>query len=203
VKYGYLCSITTFLMIQALTGCGSSPRETYHTLSPAAAMNGALPASGESTYSVAVGPITLPEVVDRPQLVLQVGPNEVTYVELHRWAGSLKSEIPRVIADNLAAYLNVRQVAAYPQSAGDNAEYRVLVDIQRFDSTLGESVVIDALWKVKRQSDGAARTGRSTARESGGGNYDGVVAGHSRALATVSRDIAEAIRAISTTPQQR
>jgi uncharacterized lipoprotein YmbA len=194
VRYGYVCSIAALLMITTLIGCGSSPRETYYTLSAGGAMNSAAPASVESTYSVAVGPITLPEVVDRPQLVLRVSPNEVTFVELHRWAGSLKSEIPRIIADNLAAYLNVKRVAAYPQNAGDSADYRVLVDVQRFDSTLGESVTIDALWTVKRVSDGVLRTGRSTAKESSGGSYDAMVAAHSRALATVSREIAEAIR---------
>jgi uncharacterized lipoprotein YmbA len=201
VRYGYLWSAAIFLTISSLTGC-SSPREAYYTLSAAGAMNGAAPAGGESTYSVAVGPITLPEVVDRPQFVLRAGPNEVTFVELHRWAGSLKSEIPRIIADNLAADLNVKRVAAYPQTAGDNADYRVLVDIQRFDSTLGESVSIDALWTVKRASDGALRTGSSTARESSsGGTYEAVVAAHSRALATISREIAEAIRLISATAQ--
>ena len=181
-----------------LAGCGSSPRETYYTLSAGGAMDGAAPASGVSTYSVAIGPITLPEVVDRPQLVLRVGPNEVTFVELHRWAGPLKSEIPRIIADNLAGYLNIRQVAAYPQSAGDNADIRVLVDVQRFDSTLSESVMVDALWTIKRPSDGATRTGRSTAKESvSGGSYDALVAAHSRALATISREIAEGIRSLS------
>ena len=189
--------------ISALPGCGSSPKETYYTLSADTAVNGAIPASGESVYSIAVGSITLPESVDRPQFVLRAGPNEVTIVELHRWAGPLKSEIPRIIADNLAADLNVKRVAAYPQIAGENADYRVLIDIQRFDSTLGESVTIDALWTVKRASDGALRTGRSTARESSsGGTYEAMVAAHSRALATISREIAEAIRFISATTQR-
>jgi uncharacterized lipoprotein YmbA len=187
-------------MISWVTGCGSSPKETYYTLSSAATMNGPVPASGESAYSVAVGPVTLPDAVDRPQLVLRVGPNEVTFEELHRWAGALKSEIPRIIAENLAVELNVKRVAAYPQSAGDNADYRVLVDIQRFDSTLGESVSIDALWTVKRVSDGVLRTGRSNATESSsGGSYDAVVAAHSRALAAISREISEAIRSVSAT----
>jgi len=203
VRYGYLWSAAVFLTISWLTGCASSPRETYYTLSAGAAVNGATPASGESAYSIAVGPITLPEVVDRPQFVLRAGPNEVTFVELHRWAGPLKSEIPRIIADNLAADLNVKRVAAYPQSAGDNADYRVLVDIQRFDSTLGESVTIDALWTIKRTSDGTLRTGRSTARESSsGGTYEAVVAAHSRALVTISREIAEAIPFTSATTQR-
>jgi len=188
------------IAFSALTGCGSS-KDTYYTLSTGAAINGTPAAIGESTYSIAVGPITLPEVVDRPQFVLRAGPNEVSIVELHRWAEPLRSEIPRVIADNLAADLNVKRVAAYPQSAGDSADYRVLVDIQRFDSTMGESVTIDALWTVKRVSDGTLRTGRSTARESSiGGNYDTMVAAHSRALATISRDIAEAIRSSASTP---
>ncbi len=195
MTYARVRSAVVLFTISALIGCGSSAKETYYTLAAAAAMNGATPASGESAYSIVVGPITLPEVVDRPQLVLRAGPNEVTLVELHRWAGSLRNEIPRIIAENLAGYLNVRQVAAYPQSAGDNSTYRVLVDIQRFDSTLGESVTIDALWMIKRQSDGVSRTGRSTAKESsGGGNYEAVVAAHSRALGTISREISEAIR---------
>ena len=202
MRYGYLWSAAVFLTISSLTGCGSS-RDTYYTLSAGGAMNGAAPAPGESTYSIAVGPITLPEVVDRPQFVLRAGPNEVSIVELHRWAGPLKSEIPRIIADNLAADLNVKRVAAYPQSAGDNADYRVLVDIQRFDSTMGESATIDALWTVKRVSDGTLRTGRSTGRESSsGGSYDALAAAHSRALATISREIAEAIRAFGPLPQK-
>ena len=204
MRQKYVQPALVLIAIIALAGCGSSPKETYYTLSSAGAMNGSAPADGKPAYSVAVGPITLPEVVDRPQIVLRVGPNEVTYVELHRWAGPLRNEIPRIIADNLAGYLNIRQVAAYPQSAGDNADYRVLVDIQRFDSTLGESVIIDALWSIKRQSDGAARTGRSTAKESSsGGTYEAVVAGHSRALATVSREIAEAIRSMTATTSSR
>jgi uncharacterized protein len=199
VRYGYLWSAAVFMTISSFTGCFGSPKETYYTLSANAAATGVTSASGEPNYSIAVGPITLPEVVDRPQFVLRAGPNEVSIVELHRWAGPLKSEIPRIIADNLAADLNVKRVAAYPQSAGDNADYRVLVDIQRFDSTMGESVAIDALWTVKRVSDGVLRTGRSTARESSsGGSYDAVAAAHSRALATISREIAEALRSVST-----
>jgi len=195
VRDRYLWSAVAVLTISSLTGCASSPNESFYTLSAGVPVNGATPASGESAYSIAVGPITLPEVVDRPQIVLRASPNEVIIVELHRWAEPLRSEIPRIIADNLTADLNVKRVAAYPQSAGDNADYRVLVDIQRFDSTMGESVTIDALWTVKRVSDGALRTGRSMAREStGGGTYEAVVAAHSRALATISHEIAEAIR---------
>ena len=72
----------------------------------------------------------------------------------------------------------------------------MLVDIQRFDSVLGEAVTIDALWTVRRAAGGATKTGRSSVRETvSGAGFDALVAAHSRALASVSRDIAGAIRA--------
>jgi len=177
------------LVVTVLAGCGSSPQASFYTLSA-----GAAPAQTAATYSIAVGPVTVPAIVDRPQFVVRVGANRVTVAELHRWAEPLKSEIPRVIAENLAQMLGTKQVSAYPQSATGDAEYLVSVDIQRFDSALGEAVTIDALWSVRRAS-GEPNTGRSLVTEpAGGGSYDALVAAHGRALAAVSRDIAAAIR---------
>jgi len=61
-------------------------------------------------------------------------------------------------------------------------------------------VTIDALWTVRRASGGEPRTGRSVVHEpTGGDGYDALVAAHGRALATVSRDVAESIRAAAST----
>ena len=80
----------------------------------------------------------------------------------------------------------------------DNArepDYQVLVDIQRFDSALGEAVTIDALWSIRRAVGGAPRTGRTSVRETvSGAGFDALAAAHSRALVLVSQDIARAIR---------
>jgi len=149
---------------------------------------------------VSVGPVTLPEIVDRPQLVVRVGANQVALVEEHRWAEPLTSEIPRVIAENLSQLLGSQQVVTFLQNAVRDPEYRVLVDIQHFDSMVGQSVTIDALWTVRRALGGEPRTGRSVAQEpTGGDGYDALVAAHGRALATVSRDVAESIRAAAST----
>ena len=56
-------------------------------------------------------------------------------------------------------------------------------------------MTIDALWTVRRNSGGEPKAGRSVVREPiGGDGYDGLVAAYSRALAALSREIAEAIR---------
>jgi hypothetical protein len=162
----------------------------FYTLSSSAA-----PAA---VPSIGLGPITLPDVVDRPQFVLRTGANQVVIAEEHRWAGPLKSEIPRVIAENLSQLLGVKQVWSYPQSAAETAEIRVLVDVQRFDSAPGEAATIDASWTVRRKS-GEPASGRSLVKEPvNGSGYDVLAAAHNRALAAVSREIAAAIRSLDT-----
>ena len=184
-----------FLVCAMLVGCGSSPPTHFYTLSAETLVSNGSAENSAAGYSVSVGPVTLPEMVDRPQLVVRVGANQVALVEEHRWAEPLKGEIPRVIAENLSQQLGTQRVATFSQNAVRDAEYRVLVDIQRFDSMIGQTVMIDASWTVRRVPDGQPRMGRSLVREStAGGGYDALVEAHSRALARVSRDIADAVR---------
>ena len=168
-------------LVLLLAACGSPPKERYYMLSPAAA---ASPAGGASAPSIAVGPVSLPEMIDQQQMVVQVAANQVAIYEFQRWASPLKSEVARVIAANLAQELGTARVWVYAQTTLANPDYQVLVDIQRFDSVLGEAVTIDALWTVRRAAGGTPKTGRSSVRETvSGAGFDALVAAHSRALA--------------------
>lgn len=107
-----------------------------------------------------------------------------------------------MFAENLAQSLGASQVVTYPQNASREADYRVLVDIQRFESVLGQAVAIDALWTVRRASNRDSKTGRSVAGEpTAGAGHDALVTAHGRALVAVSRDIADAIRAMERMPR--
>ncbi len=179
--------------VAVLAGCGSPPKERFYTLS-AAGVAASATAAG-SGAPVVVGPVTLPEVVDRPQLVVRIGANEVAILEQHRWAEPLKSEIPRLIARTLSQLLGAARVFAYPESVSQEAGLRVTVDILRFDAALGIDASVEALWSVRRLPGGKPITGRSVVREPiAVEGYDAVVAAYGRALATLSRDLARAIR---------
>jgi uncharacterized lipoprotein YmbA len=179
----------TLLVVAATVGagCAGSPPQFY-TLSA----NGAAAPPAAPTCSVTVGPVSLPEIVDRPQFVVRVAENQVELAEHARWAEPLKGAIPRVIAANLTHALSDARVSAN----STDGDYRVLVEIQRFESVRGDAVTIDALWSVRPPKGAAARAGRSVARESvTGRDYDALAAAHSKALAVLSDDIAQAIRA--------
>jgi len=187
------CMLAVCLTV-ATAGCSRSPRVTFYTLEPVAQLE--IAAAAAAVPAVTVGPVTLPEVVDRPQLVLRVAPNRVNILEAHRWAEPLKSEIPRTIAENLGRLLGSSRVSSYHQHAGADAEYRVLVDIQRFEASTEGGVTVEAAWSLRRVAGGAPKNGRSLVHEIvGAGGYDPLVAAYGRALLAVSRDLAMAIRA--------
>ena len=72
------CAIAGVL---ALFGAGcASPDSRFYTLSAAPA-----PGAAPSTLSVVVGPVSVPAAVDRPQIVVTVGPNQVRLDEFNRW----------------------------------------------------------------------------------------------------------------------
>ena len=180
------------VVLAALSGCGSSPKESFYTL---AGPQAPLPATMPSSMSVFVGPVTVPESVDRTAMVLRTGPNQVDIDDTNRWAEPLKSAIPRVLAENLMRELGTPRVMASRAGTPSAVDFRVAVEIQRFDSSLAEGATLDALWTVTPVKGGAPRTGRTVATEPASTrDHQGVAAAHSRALAHLARDIAAALR---------
>jgi uncharacterized protein len=182
-----LCVLAIALV--ALSGCASAPSKFY-SLSSTSTPSGALPAN----IAVLVGPISIPAAVDRPQFVVQDGTNKVDIEEFNRWSAPLNDSIAKVVARDLSALLGTPDVATAPL-ANFNAAYRVTIDVQRFDSIRGQGAMLDAVWVV-RKANGDTRQGRTVAHETvQGDSFDALAAAHSRALATMSSDIATVIRA--------
>lgn len=185
------------LLVALLAGCGTSPPISFYTLPSEPPLQAGAAASD---YFVAVGPVTVPDAVDRPQLVLRSSATRVEIADQARWAAPLKHEIPRVIARQLARALPGAATATSADRAVPVPEYRVMIDIQRFDSSPGEGAAIEATWTV-RDSSSVLRAGRSIATEPAGAGYTALVEAHGRALGAVSRDIAAAIAALRAAPR--
>ena len=195
---GQLVNITTLCALAVLTtSCASTPASRFYTLS---ATGG--PAATSSKLSVAVGPVTVPAVVDRPQIVVDIGPNQVRLEDFDRWAAPLQNNIARVVADNLVLMLGSPRVTFAVQTLSAEADYRAAVEVQSFQSAPGEAALLDAVWTVRRSKDGKVETGRTTVRETvQEKGYDALAAAHSRALARLSQDIATAVRALDRSGQ--
>lgn len=181
------------LLLAALLGACASPQASFYRLSADPSL--AATAARTNSRPVIVGPVTVPDLVDRPQIVTRNTSNEVAFNEYARWGAPLNGGIADAIAGDLTLLLGSDRVAPASRALADPQALRVRVDIQQFESVPGDAVTIDAHWSVRRFGDENALTGRSLVREPvSGGDWNALVAAHSRALAGVSRDIAKAIQ---------
>ena len=171
-------------------GCGTSATPKFYSLSATSTPDG----SAAANVAVLVGPISIPAGVDRPQFVVQNGANQVDVEEFNRWSAPLNDSIAKAVAGDLSVLLGTPDVATAPL-ANFNANYRVTIDVQRFDSIRGQGTVLDAVWVV-RKANGDTQSGRTMTHESAQADtFDALAAAHSRAIAKMSADIAGAIRA--------
>lgn len=174
-------------------GCGGrSVTPRFYVLAPIAAPAASAPDSRPG--AIGVGPVRLPAYVDRSEIVTRRAPEEIELAEFDRWGEPLADSVPRTIGDNLAVLLPGERIAVFPWTASRSIRYQVVIDIARFDGSLGGAVVLDARWRIigPERRDLADR--RFTISEpSGAPTYSALVAAMSRALGAISRDIAGAL----------
>ena len=184
----------TAILLTLFAGCATSPASKFYTVSPVQVVE---QSSGSHPVAIAIDPVTVPELVDRSQIVTRLDANRVSIDEFARWAEPLKKQIPGVLAEDLGRFIPGAIVSTYPQRVDDNA-YRISIDVQVFDSSTNGTVMLAVIWSVRSPKGGENVSGRSVVHESAGGpGYDALVKAHSRALASVASDIAVAMHSIT------
>jgi uncharacterized lipoprotein YmbA len=184
--------ISIGLLAIAAAGCSTAPSKFY-SLSSTSTADG----TTATRANVMVGPVTIPAAVDQPEIVVQVSPNRVQVDEFNRWVAPLSDSIARAVAGDLTVLLSTPEVAT-AQLVNFTPDYRVTIDVLRFESKQGDAAVLDAVWTVRKNANEDSRSGRTEAREPvQGQGFDALAAAHSRAIARLSADIAAAIRALA------
>jgi uncharacterized lipoprotein YmbA len=187
--------LRTVLLCSVMAGCASSPSLRYFALVATGEQH---PVAAASTLRIEVGPVSVPQSIDRSELVLFREGSRVTLLEQDHWAEPLRVGIGRVLAQDLARALGASLVWAYPQRGVPDPNVSVSVDIQRLE-TDGSVVRLEALWSVRSTAVGASpgpRIGHSSLEEpvSGAGTA-ALVDAQSRALAGMAQQIAAALAA--------
>lgn len=182
-----------------LAGCfGTSRPARFYTLDPVQVRES--PSSIPSDAVLAVGPIDLPDYVDRPQIVTRTGTNELVIAEFDRWGGSLENQISDSLVATLQGRLATRQVAVFPwrSSAPSRATpYRLAVSVSRFDGVLGQSVVLQARWTLTSLNGGKeeslAVNEAVVTEQVAGSDYEALVAAMQRALIRFGQQMGDSI----------
>ena len=191
----YLMSLFLFLAL-LVAGCASTPEARFYSLG--APGNGAV--TGDDGPSLAIGPVDLPQYLDRPQMVSRAGDNRLLVDEFNRWGGALDQEITAVLAEVLSRRLGTQRIYSYPSRIAPEVDYRVPLEIRRFDGELGGDVVLEAAWSLVDDRTGAVlRTRRVDYREqTTGSDYAAYVAALQRTLERLADELAAELQQAST-----
>jgi uncharacterized lipoprotein YmbA len=191
-----------------VAGC-TTPATTEHffALTPAASIRSSTVEARSVDArlpGIVITAVSIPELVDRPQIVTRDGTYRVVLSEQNQWAEPLKQGVARALAAQVRRAVDTggiaARVGAYPQSTIDDPQIRVVVDVQRFDAVPGGEAVIDASWTIRR-ADGATRIGQIRAtRPVHTTDYVDIVGAWNGALDDVGVAIGTAVVSLGITP---
>ncbi len=178
-------------------GCGSTPPSRFYVLSPLQGEHKQAEAD-EACAAISVGPIELPDYVDRSQIVTRISPNKLNLAEFDQWAEPLKDSFSRVLMENLSSLVCADPISLYPSRGPTAIDYRVEVEVIRIDGRLGDQATLVARWIILEEKDGTVLFTWKSKLSSPvqGDDYEALVAAQSQTIATLSRHIAEALKTI-------
>jgi uncharacterized protein len=129
---------------------GLAPTNLY-TLSAVSAP--AVETRPQSTPAVvAVGPVTLPDYIDRPQIVTRKSAYQLELAAYDQWAAPLYDMLPRVLVEDMGLRLPADRVVAFPQIGDASFDYRIAVDVGRFDVDATGEATLAVRWQLYARS---------------------------------------------------
>jgi len=135
-----------------LTACASTPTNFY-TLESQSRPPAVTTTTGATKPLIGIGPLSLPALLDRRGIVTRSENNSVQIAEFDQWAAPLQNNVIAVLSKNVATLQPNAIVRAYPWSVYGNVDYRVIIDISRFDTQLGKSANLEASWAIMEEKN--------------------------------------------------
>ena len=188
----------TFLML--LGGCASTQPTNFYVLSSLYGSDAKRQAgASDRDIAIGVGPVDLPRYLDRPQIVTRTSRNELDLAEFDQWAEPLKDNFSNVLAQNLSILIPTDRIAVFPWNRSTPIDYRVAVEVTRFEAKTGGNALLVARWSVLGKDGKKVLLTRksSFSKPADARDYKATVSAMNQTIEDLSREIAKAIKAIS------
>lgn len=188
-----LLALLSILMLTA--ACGRSTPTRYYLL------ESALPPIKTDSLpkkSLRVATVTVPDYLDRTGIVSRVdGQTQLIVAEFHAWAEPLVRGVGRVSREVLTAPLLKHGVTVLASAEDSNAEYVLLLDVQRLDGNFNAKAVLELRWTLKNRDDKILGRGIYAAEELvSGADYDILTAAESRLVRNMAAHLATRLPAL-------
>ena len=148
---------------------------------------------------ILVGPIRMALYLDRADIVIRDSQNQIRLAEFSQWAGPLQENFSRVLAENLSVLLATDSVGIFPGTRAMLFDFNVTVNVTRFDGMPGKKADLRARWGIldKNRKEMLFEKHTQLSQLTENDSLEALIAAESRTLADLSREIAEAIKALA------
>jgi len=182
-----ICMFSVF----GLAGCTRSEKSNFYILDSLDRFSPATLNAEAVDISVGIGPLTIPEYLNRTQIVTRSGRYELEIAEFERWAETLEDAIPRVLAENLSVLLSTDRVFTYPWLK-ETPAYQLKIEVIQFDGSIPGNVELTARWTLLKDDRETLISRRKyiAKKPIAGQGYSGLVSAMSLVLYDLSREIA-------------
>jgi uncharacterized lipoprotein YmbA len=181
-------------------GCFGSAPAKFYTLSPLSTTREVRSEkeTADRALAIGIGPVRLPQYLAGQEIVTRTDANKINLAEFDLWGGSLQDDFSRNLLENLSLLLAGDRVSLGLWPGMSVIDYRVGVEVIRFDGNRGGDIFLIANWTIQEgRGNKVVRVENARIQEpSGGQSYEDMVGGMSRALGRLSREIAEAIKTL-------
>jgi len=192
-----LFSLGVFVSL-LVAACGSSPPVRYFALST---MDSVQRQDPDDAVTLGLGPLRMPEYLNRSQIVTRGGGSELEVDEFSRWAEPLTLALHRVVSTDVDNMMHGVIVIAFPWESvvRNEVDYRLLGEVTRFDADRSGRVVLDIQWAISDVPGGVAVAIRRSKYETRAARPDDpaiVTSAMNDALAMFSRDVVSELEVI-------
>jgi uncharacterized protein len=184
----------TALLGILLAGCATPPSVEFYVLEPSS-QTAPVTLASVKQHSIGIGPITIPAVLEHKGIITRHPGNAVQIAQFQQWASPLPDNLLQALTRNLSSLQPNNIVRAYPWSVHGMVDLQIIVDVIRFDTTLGESANLEANWTIKNEKTNAIlKNGRSVINHSlSDSSYPGTVRALSRILGEFGQELSLAL----------
>ena len=83
--------------------------------------------------SIEIVSVSIPQYLERPQIVTRNNKNELYLAEFHQWGGNLRQNMIRVLAKNLSQLLCTSDVSISRRDPRSPADFRIQAEVLKFE----------------------------------------------------------------------
>jgi uncharacterized lipoprotein YmbA len=187
----------------ALAACTTPAAMRFYTLSNPT-QNQPITVSKGTPIAIEILPVRVPEGLKRPQLVLtSKNISQLKILEQDRWSSAFNDELHDAFVGGITNQLGAIDIS-HGGRVANQPIYRISINMQQFNATLGEQVQTNFAWTITRLNAGTSSgdmpslSCQSIISKTVSSDINAVVIGLQEAVADVTKAISANVTSLNT-----